>query len=69
MMAKNLTAKKDTKTRGRTVGIPGDVYRTEIRGSQYFVVNATTRVTVAGPYKTREAAQKRSDELERTRGR
>jgi hypothetical protein len=66
MMAKNLTAKKATKTKGRTVGIPGDIYRTEIRGNQYFVVNASTRVTVAGPFRTREAAQRRADELERT---
>jgi hypothetical protein len=67
MMAKNLT--KTTKTKGRTVGIPGDVFRVQLKGNQYFVVNADTRLTVAGPYKTRDQAQKRADELERTRGR
>jgi hypothetical protein len=69
MMARNLTAKKDTKSKGRTVGIPGDVYRVQVKGNQYFVVNADTRMTVAGPYKSRDAAQQRADQLERTKGR
>jgi len=68
-MAKNLAAQKATKSKGRTVGIPGDVYRVQLKGNQYFVINADTRMTVAGPFKSRERAQARSDELERTKGR
>src|SRR5262249_28393704 len=65
-MARNLSSKKDTRTKGRKVGIPGETYRVELKGNAYYVANAATRVSVAGPYKTREAAQRRSDELERT---
>jgi hypothetical protein len=68
-MAKNLAAQKAAKSKGRTVGIPGDVFRVQLKGNQYFVINADTRMTVAGPYKSRDAAQRRSDDLERTKGR
>jgi hypothetical protein len=57
------------KEAGRMVGIPGDVYRVQLKGSQFYVINADNRVTVAGPYKTRAWAQRRADELERTAGR
>jgi hypothetical protein len=65
-MARNLSARKDQKGKGRRVGIPGDVYRVEIRGNSYYVVNSQTRVTVGGPYKSRQAAQEKADALERT---
>ena len=52
-MARNLAGKKTReKTKSKAVGIPGDTYRTEIKGNLYYVVNSKTRVTVAGPYKT-----------------
>jgi hypothetical protein len=41
-------------------------YQVEVRGSQYYVVNTKTHVTVGGPYKKREAAQEKADQLERT---
>jgi len=41
-------------------------YQVEVRGNQYFVVNTKTHVTAGGPFKTREAAQHRADQLERT---
>jgi hypothetical protein len=40
-------------------------YQVEVRGNQYYVINTKTHVTVGGPFKTRDAAQNRADQLER----
>lgn len=40
-------------------------YQVEVRGNQYFVINTHTHITAGGPFKTRDAAQKRADQLER----
>jgi hypothetical protein len=66
---KMVKATNQKATKGRSIGIPGDVYRVQLKGNQYFVLNADSRVTVAGPYKSRDAAQRRADELERIKGR
>jgi len=58
-----------TKKAGRKVGIPGDIFRVEIKGNSFYVINAATKVIMAGPYQDREAAQKRADALQRTAGR
>jgi hypothetical protein len=58
-----------TKKGKRPAGIPGDRFRVQLKGNQYYVINQATGLTVAGPFKTRAAAQKRSDTLERTAGR
>jgi hypothetical protein len=41
------------------------LYQVEIRGNQYYVLNVQTRAISGGPFKTREEAQKRADELEK----
>jgi hypothetical protein len=41
-------------------------YQVEIRGNQYYVIHTTKgRALSGGPFKTREAAQRRADELEK----
>jgi hypothetical protein len=67
-MATKGAAKKAKKPE-RPAGIPGDVYRVQLRGNAYYVINEKTRVAMGGPFKTRDAAQRRADELERTAGR
>ena len=38
----------------------------ELRGNAYYVFDAKTGGIVGGPYRTREAAQSRSDALQQT---
>jgi hypothetical protein len=40
-------------------------YQVEVRGSYYYVVDTTTKATVAGPFKAREPAQRQADNLEK----
>ena len=47
-------------------GIAGDRYVVELRGNAYYVLDAKTGGIVGGPYRTREAAQSRSDALQQT---
>jgi hypothetical protein len=44
------TAKKTTKATKtkQPIGIPGDKFRVEQKGTQFFVLDATTGTTVAG---------------------
>jgi hypothetical protein len=52
------------------VGIPGDQYVVELRGtSSYYVLDARNRGIMGGPYRTREQAQSRADMLNLTRSR
>lgn len=47
-------------------GIAGDRFVTELKGNAYYVVDVKTGGIVGGPYRTREAAQSRSDALQQT---
>jgi hypothetical protein len=61
-----VTAKKGSGARSeRQHGIPGDRYVVELRGRQYFVVDAITSMTAGGPYIDRNTAQLRADQLNR----
>jgi hypothetical protein len=62
-----MATKKNAKD--REVGIPGDLYRVEIKGRWYYVVNSKTRVIMAGPFDTRAQAQEVADQRERIAGR
>jgi hypothetical protein len=42
-------------------------YQVEIRGNSYYVIDTTNSALVGGPFKSREAAQRRADELEKRR--
>jgi hypothetical protein len=55
------------KKEQRRYGIPGDVYRVELRGQRlYFVIDARNGGIMGGPYSNRDQAQGRADQLNLT---
>jgi hypothetical protein len=71
-MSRREKSKKETKP--KTYGIAADRYVVELRGSQFFVIDAQTGGIVGGPYSARgatavqgrAAAQARADRLNAT---
>ena len=43
-------------------------FEIELRGHQYYVVDTKTDATVGGPFRKREKAQQKADEMERRTG-
>jgi hypothetical protein len=62
---------REKVTSSRDIGIPGDKYRVEVRGSSYWVIDASTGAVMGGPWwvrggRAREKAQQRADMLNMT---
>jgi hypothetical protein len=62
-----MTPAKKVATKGkRPVGIPGDRFRVDQKGTLFYVLDAKTGTVMAGPFRSRPNAQQRADQLERT---
>jgi hypothetical protein len=69
MASTDWTRARRAATRGREPGIPGDAYVVELRGHAYYVIDVDTRGISAGPFSSREEAQRRGDALNQSLGR
>lgn len=49
----------------RQRGLVGDRFVVELRGRQYFVIDARTGMTFGGPYRDRVTAQEKADAVNR----
>jgi hypothetical protein len=53
----------------RKYGIGGDRFVTEVRGRQFFVLDADSGLVMGGPFPSREKAQEKADQLNANLGR
>jgi DNA anti-recombination protein RmuC len=60
--------KKATYSTKTPHGIAGDRFVVELKGRQYFVIDAKTSMVMGGPYSDRVLAQNRADALQRNLG-
>jgi hypothetical protein len=62
-------ARRFATWRERDIGIPGDAYQVEMRSRLFYVIDRDSRGISAGPFPSREEAQRKADQLNQTLGR